>query len=285
MIPHLDCQVCLLSQGLKMARIAVPDDPEKHEKLLHEWALRLNTLSMEQTVPHWAQQLYPLGYEILGNSDPYAKIKREANRQVMQAVPAVSEIVKASDDFLRTALNVSIIGNYIDHGPPEMFDWQAALDEENDTSFMDGAVQELEKLLKPGARMLILGDNTGEIALDTILAKVLMERGIDLTYAVRSAPILNDALMEDAEFVGMDKICRTMPSGCITFGTVLDQVSPELLKIYNSADIVLCKGQGNFEALYERSNRPVFFAFKAKCRVVADKLGCAQGSSMFICEG
>lgn len=268
-----------------MARIAVPDDPEKHEKLLHEWALRLNTLSMEQTVPHWAQQLYPLGYEILGNSDPYAKIKREANRQVMQAVPAVSEIVKASDDFLRTALNVSIIGNYIDHGPPEMFDWQAALDEENDTSFMDGAVQELEKLLKPGARMLILGDNTGEIALDTILAKVLMERGIDLTYAVRSAPILNDALMEDAEFVGMDKICRTMPSGCITFGTVLDQVSPELLKIYNSADIVLCKGQGNFEALYERSNRPVFFAFKAKCRVVADKLGCAQGSSMFICEG
>ncbi|WP_419783721.1 damage-control phosphatase ARMT1 family protein [Maridesulfovibrio sp.] len=285
MIPHLDCQVCLLSQGLKMARIAVPDDPEKHEKLLHEWALRLNTLSMEQTVPHWAQQLYPLGYEILGNSDPYAKIKREANRQVMQAVPAVSEIVKASDDSLRTALNVSIIGNYIDHGPPEMFDWQAALDEENDTSFMDGAVQELEKLLKPGARMLILGDNTGEIALDTILAKVLMERGIDLTYAVRSAPILNDALMEDAEFVGMDKICRTMPSGCITFGTVLDQVSPELLKIYNSADIVLCKGQGNFEALYERSNRPVFFAFKAKCRVVADKLGCAQGSSMFICEG
>ncbi|NDV26015.1 DUF89 domain-containing protein [Desulfovibrio sp. JC010] len=284
MIPHLDCQVCLLSQGLKMARIAAPDEPQKHERLLHEWASRLHTLSMEQTVPHWAQKLYPLGYEILGNSDPYAEIKREANRQVMQAVPAVSEIVKASDDSLRTALNVSIIGNYIDHGPPEMFDWQAALGSENDTSFMDGAVQELEKLLKPGARMLILGDNAGEIALDTILARQLVERGIDLTYAVRSAPILNDALMEDAEFVGMDKICRTIPSGCTTFGTVLEQASPELLKIYNSADIVLCKGQGNFEALYERSNRPVFFAFKAKCRVVADKLECAQGSSVLICE-
>lgn len=94
MIPHLDCQVCLLSQGLKMARIAVPDDPEKHEKLLHEWALRLNTLSMEQTVPHWAQQLYPLGYEILGNSDPYAKIKREANRQVMQASRQFQKLLK-----------------------------------------------------------------------------------------------------------------------------------------------------------------------------------------------
>ncbi len=285
MIPHLDCQVCLLMQGLKMARIAAPDESEKHERLLHEWSSRLNTLSMEQTVPHWAQKLYPIGYEILGNSDPYAEIKREANHMVMQGVPTVAEIVAAAEHPLRAALNVAIIGNYIDHGPPEMFDWKTALDSENDTSFMDGAVQKLEKLLKPGARMLILGDNAGEIALDTIFAKQLVERGIDLTYAVRSAPILNDALMEDAQFVGMDKICRTIPSGCTTFGTVLDQASSELLGIYNSADIVLCKGQGNFEALYERSNRPVFFAFKAKCKVVADKLECEQGISVFMCAG
>ncbi|WP_421901818.1 damage-control phosphatase ARMT1 family protein [Maridesulfovibrio sp.] len=285
MIPHLDCQVCLLSQGLKMARIAAPEEPEKHERLLHEWAAKLNTLSMEQTVPHWAQKLYPLGYEILGNNDPYAEIKRDANRMVMQSVPEVFELVAAANDSLRVAMNVSIIGNYIDHGPPEMFDWQVSLDRENDTSFMDGAMQELETLLTPGAQVLVLGDNAGEIALDTILVKQLVERGVEVIYAVRSAPILNDALMEDAEFVGMDKICRVIPSGCTTFGTIMDQASPELLKVYNSADIVLSKGQGNFEALYERSNRPVFFAFKAKCKVVADKLRCVQGSSVFMCSG
>lgn len=282
MRPQLECLICLLDQGLRCARRALPDNSEKHEELVRAWSAELATMDMKQTVPHWAGHLYPLGAKILGVADPFMDAKQTANERVLDMLPALRDRVRAHANPLHAALNISIIGNYIDLGIKRPFDWEQALADETDMAFLGQAFEGFLQTLRPGAHLLILGDNAGEIGLDTILVELLRERQVDVTYAVRSAPILNDALVDDARFVGMDRLCAVMPSGCKTCGTILEQGSPEFLEAYHSADAVLSKGQGNFEALYDRAGRPIYFAFKAKCDVVCDLLDCSLGSSMFL---
>ncbi len=282
MHPQLECLICLLEQGLRCARRTLPDQPDKHEELVRAWSAELATLDMRQTVPHWAGHLYPLGAEILGVLDPFAEAKREANEQVMSILPALRTQIRSHGNPLHAALNVSIIGNYIDLGVKLSFDWRQALSDETDMAFLEKAYGPFFKKLQPGARLLILGDNAGEIGLDTILVELLHERGVNVTYAVRSAPILNDALLEDARFVGMDRLCTIMPSGSRTCGTILEQGTAEFLDAYAGADVVLSKGQGNFESLYNRAGRSIFFAFKAKCDVICRLLDCSLGNSMFL---
>ncbi len=284
MRPQLDCLICFLRQGLKTARAVAPDQPEKHEQLLRAWSAELSNLDMSQTPPQWASHLYPMAAEILEIADPFAQAKWDANQRVMDILPDLRSRVMKDDNPLHTALNVSIIGNYIDHGPPESFDWEHALDNEQDTGFLNGTVERFTARLHSGANLLILGDNAGEIGLDTLLVQLLSERGVNTTYAVRSTPILNDATLDDARMVGMDNICQVIPSGSTAPGTILSQGTPEFLDSYFNADVVLSKGQGNFEALHDQARRSIFFAFKAKCSVVCDQLDRPLGSSVFMMQ-
>lgn len=282
MRPQLECLICLLDQGLRCARRTLPDAPHKHEELVRAWSAELATLDMSQTVPHWAGHLYPLGARILETADPFALAKQAANERVLKILPVLRKRIRSQATPLHAALNTSIIGNYIDLGVKSTFDWERALNQETVTDRLGRTFDAFLAALHSGTRLLILGDNAGEIGLDTILVELLRERGVDVTYAVRSAPILNDALLEDARFVGMDKLCTVIPSGSKTCGTLLEQGTPEFLETYHAADAVLSKGQGNFESLYGRAGRPIYFAFKAKCDVVCTLLDCSLGDSMFL---
>lgn len=284
MRPQLDCLLCFLQQGLKTARSVAPDQPEKHEQLLRTWSREIADMDMELTPPQWASSLYPMGAEILGVEDPFADVKEQANQRVLEILPELRQRALEASDPLRTALNISIIGNYIDHGPPESFDWEHALAHEENTEFLNGTLERFEEMLHPGTRLLILGDNAGEIGLDTILVDLLNQRQVQTTYAVRSIPILNDATLHDARVVGMDTLCTVIPSGSNAPGTILDQATPEFLDAYFGADVVLSKGQGNFESLHDRARRSIFFAFKAKCSVVCKQLDRPLGSSMFLMQ-
>lgn len=284
MRPQLDCLICFLHQGLKTARSLMPDAPEKHEELLRAWSAELSKLDFTETPPQWAAHLYPMATEILETEDLFAQAKKEANQRVLEILPELRSTVLRDKNPMRTALNVSIIGNYIDNGPPQMFDWETALTKERNTEFLNGTVERFTSLLQPGAKLLILGDNAGEIGLDTILVEMLRQHKVQTTYAVRSVPVLNDATLEDARIVGMDKLCKVIPSGSTAPGTILSQGTPEFLDAYYNADIVLSKGQGNFESLHDRARRSIFFAFKAKCSVVCDQLDRPLGSSMFMLQ-
>jgi hypothetical protein len=128
---------------------------------------------------------------------------------------------------------------------------------------------------------MILGDNAGEIALDTILVGLLQERGCTVTYVVRGSPIINDATLEDAREVGMIELCKVVSSGVDTPGTVLSRCSQDFLASFNRSPVILSKGQGNLEALSDECSG-IFYALKVKCPVVADMTGLGVGQSALI---
>ncbi len=276
----LDCLPCFMRQALAGARRADPENETLHRAVLNAWAKSLGSLDLEQSPPAIAGRLYSLLAEFTGSDDIYFHEKKEANRYALDILPALRSKVKASRDPLATALEVSIIGNYMDCGIGKTFDWEGELRNVGkglDTSAYHG----FKTMIGHGVDVLILGDNAGEIALDKLLVEILSRKGCDVTYAVRGRPVLNDVTVDDAREVGMDDLCEVVASGVDTPGTVLDRCDPEFVKRMNSAGLILSKGQGNFESLHNEWPG-VYFAFKVKCPVVEKITGYPEGHSMLL---
>ena len=136
------------------------------------------------------------------------------------------------------------------------------------------AYPRFKRALKKAKRILYIGDNAGEAVFDRVLIEELKNK--EIIFAVKAKPIINDVLFEDAVVCGIDKCALIISSGCDAPGTLLKFCSREFLKVYRDIDLVISKGQGNFEALAEEK-RPIFFLFRAKCPVVAKHLGCKLG--------
>ncbi|MGE4555887.1 MAG: DUF89 domain-containing protein [Desulfovibrionaceae bacterium] len=276
----LDCLPCLLRQVLAGARLARPGDEDFHQRNLLDWMERLARADLKRSPPELAGALYRGLAETSRLGDPYAEIKNDANRRVMAMLPRLRTMVEESEDRLAAALRLSIIGNYIDSGVAQEYDWERALLHENHV-LDDGVYNEFRRLARSCGELLVLGDNAGEVGLDVVLAETLEEMGVRVTYAVRGRPILNDATMEDARLVGMDQVCEVVSSGSDIPGTAFDRCDPEFSTRLQDAPLVLSKGQGNFESLVDRLPG-VFFAFKVKCRVVASRTGLPDGRSALL---
>lgn len=280
----LDCMPCFMKMAIRDARLACPGDDVMHHKIVAAWGQKLSQLDMTQPPPDLAGHLADLIRSMTGCGDLYRDDKRQANEQVLEMLPDLREKLSekrivSSDDSLALALELSIIGNYIDRGVELEFD----LDEEIanvSCEIPHDAFQLFMDAVRPPVDILILGDNTGEIVLDMLLVEELNLRGCDVTYAVRSKPAINDATMEDAIAVGMTKLCRVVESGVDTPGTVLRRCSTEFLERMRKADVILSKGQGNFESL-EGVWPDIFCAFKVKCKRVAKEYGLSLGESSF----
>ncbi|MGE4192321.1 MAG: DUF89 domain-containing protein [Pseudodesulfovibrio sp.] len=278
----LECMPCFKRMAVQEARLACPDDERLQQEIVAEWEALLPTLDMDVPPPAVASVLANLVRQKTGIRDLYADDKREANAFVLGLLPALQDRVEAErevGDPLALALELAVIGNYIDRGVDLDFDLEKELAEVAE-SLSPKVMRAFRERVVPGASVLILGDNTGEIVLDKLLVRELRRMGCDVTYAVRSRPVLNDATMADARAVGMTSLCRVVESGVDTPGTVLSRCTPEFLDRMRASDVILSKGQGNFEAL-DGAWEGVFCAFKVKCKRIARKTGLAFGSSAF----
>lgn len=280
----IDCMPCFMKMAVREARLACPDDLKVQHEIVAAWGRKISSLDLTQPPPAIARVLADLVREKSGCGDLYVEDKRQANDWVQSLLPDIRHMVeaersRAGGDPLALVLELAIIGNYIDRGVELEFDLEKEI-----RNVAGGIpcerVEELKALAKPGASVLILGDNTGEIVLDTLLVQELKQRGCDVTFTVRSRPVLNDATLEDAELVGMTRLCPVVESGVDTPGTVLERCTPEFLDRMRSADVILSKGQGNFESL-EGKWPGVFCAFKVKCKRVAQETGLDFGVSAF----
>lgn len=132
----------------------------------------------------------------------------------------------------------------------------------------------LEELRKAHT-LLYIGDNCGEVVLDKVFIDVIKEVCPDLTvyYGVRGKPIVNDVTIDDAVMAGMNNSAIIISNGDISLGTVIERTSNDFKMIYDKADIVMCKGQGNYEGMLKSRKDNLFFLFMAKCRIVAEPLG------------
>lgn len=263
-------------------REACPGQEEVHEAVIKQWAARFSEADLCESPPSLAGRLFREISHYVGDVDIFKKQKDESNKRVLELLPDIRNRVLSSDNPLLAALGVSIIGNYMDCSVMGEYDWESelgSLEKGLDKNLFDCFLEQLWK----EKSLLILGDNAGEIGLDTVLVELLKQEGIKITYAVRGCNILNDATLVDAKFVGMTDLCDVITSGVDTPGTVLDRCSADFRFVLDAAPVILSKGQGNFESLWGVIPN-VFYAFKVKCPVVADITGHPVKSSLFCQE-
>lgn len=231
--------------------------------------------------PALAAGLHRVLQEKTGIADPFARLKRQYNSLALSWYEGLKERVKAAADPLAEALRLAIAGNIIDFGvkaelSPAVV--AAAVEECREAPLEADLLEQFRQKVREAASILYLGDNCGEVVFDRILIEELpLEK---VVFAVRGAPILNDITREDAEEVGISGLVRVIDNGTDAPGTVLADCPNIFLEEYRRADLIIAKGQGNFETLLERPEE-IFFLFRVKCPLVAELSGLPQGSLAF----
>ena len=274
---YLDCIPCFFNQALRAARV-VTDDEKVHRTVLNSVAQLIPELSLHVSPPEIAQRVYRIVADVTGERDPYRKEKRLANQIALSLYPHLKAVIRGSDDPLLIACKLAIAGNSIDLGSQSSYDdidSIAKLALSSPLAIDD--YEEFKRNIDSSSRILYLGDNAGEIVFDKLLIeeiKQISDAVID--FVVKEKPIINDATLDDVVSVGIDKIVTVISSGSDAPAVILSQGSPQLLEKYYSADVIISKGQGNYEAFNEEQEH-IFFILKAKCHVVASPLGVNVG--------
>ena len=278
---YLDCIPCFFKQALDAARLAGAR-PTTQKKILDALSKEILKFKLESSPPEMGRILYGLVIKMTGKEDPFKEIKQKSNKFALSFYPQLKDKVEQSKDRLLTAIELAIAGNVIDYGVKSSLNIAEEIEkifaEENRLIHREAKgifdYPSFKQAIKQTKKILYLADNAGEVVFDRIFIEELKNK--EIIYAVRDKPIINDALVEDAIFCGIHKMARIISSGCDAPGVVLGLCSLEFLEIYRDAELIISKGQGNFEALTDQK-RPIFFLFRAKCPVVAKHLSCKLG--------
>lgn len=271
-----DCIACFVRQSLETVRMTTSDEAV-HERLLREVLRALVEMDMRRPPPATAKRIHRLIREMTGQADPYRDVKERFNRLAMVLYPELNAKVERSGNPLETAVRLAIAGNVIDLGVNhQLTDEQVheAIDHALDAPFEADMAAFAEEISSAG-NILYLADNAGEIVFDRLLIEQLPAEKV--TVAVKGSPIINDATMEDAEAAGLTELVEVIDNGSDAPGTILDDCSDAFRRRFDEADLVIAKGQGNYETLSD-VDKDIFFILKAKCPVIAGDIGCAVGS-------
>jgi len=272
----LDCMPCFVRQALDAVRM-VTDSPDTQQQVLHSVLRWLSEAPLQQSPLVMAQRVHRLIRKLACDGDPYLQAKQWSNELALELYPRVEEMVRDSSDPLEMALRMAIAGNAIDFGPHNCVDEQH-VDEAIAHAFKSplvGEVAGLTDAISQARSILYLADNAGEIVFDRLLIEQLGPERV--TVGVRGMPVLNDATMADAEVAGMIGLVEVIENGSDAPGTLLDDCSEEFRRRFDEADMIIAKGQGNYESLTD-ADREVFLVLKAKCPVIAAQLDCPVSS-------
>ena len=268
-----DCFSCFLRASLTAARL-VGASEETEWAILREVAPLVARRAPGRPPIEVSPELQRMVRRILGVPDPFAEAKRRANREALALLPRLREEAARAPDPLAFILALAASGNAADLGFQEDFDLEEISSAGEPWGRFD--YDPFRAQLARAANVLILADNAGEIAFDRLLAEELARLGKRVTVAVRGAPTLNDATIEDAREVGLPEVAKVITTGSDHPGVLLNKCSQDFRRRFQDADLVISKGMGNFEGLSEEPG-PIFFLLKAKCRPVAQELGVREG--------
>ena len=265
-----DCLPCMVRGSLDTAKLAT-DDKQLQQKIVKKILRILIDVDMNNPPPLMARNIQQAVKEVTGVDDPYADIKKTYNDFALKIYPDLQK--KAGPACFETAVRLCIAGNIIDFGTHTTIGEKKVLDTiENALKIeINGQVDALKKACEQADRILWIADNSGEIVFDKLLLEKLDLQKV--TYAVRGGPTQNDATYEDAKYTGITKMVKVIDTGAAIPGVILEHCSKEFRQSYKQADLIIAKGQGNFETLDHKDSR-IFFLFKAKCPVVAIHAGC-----------
>lgn len=273
-----DCIPCFIKQTLSALEMINCDNTTR-ENILRTVLQRLSLIDFDLSPPEMARTVHRIIREISGNSDPFFDEKIRYQNLALQLSPQLEQNILLSDNPFESAILLAIAGNSIDHGVYHDLTEEQALEalEQGIHVPLIGDIDQFNAAIESAESILFLADNAGEIVIDKLL---LQQLPLDkITFAVRGGPILNDALKADAEQAGITELVPVIDNGDDTPGTILKYCSKVFQDQFNSADLIIAKGQGNYETLSDTEGN-IFFLLKAKCHVVAQNIGCEIGSSI-----
>ncbi len=274
---YLDCIHCFVRQSLDAIRLFT-DNEEIHEQVLRTILKEAGTMDFRESPPIIAQRIHRMIRGLIGDDDPYRSIKDRCNTLAMKLYPELKMRIEQASDPLELAVRYAIAGNIIDFGVHSRIDDAVihdTLDRAMRAHIPADSLCEFRNAVEQATDILYLGDNTGEIVLDRLLIEQLPCKKI--TYAVRGKPIINDATFADAQCVGITDLVEVIDNGSDAPGTILENCSTEFRARFEAADLIIAKGQGNYESLSD-CDKNILYVLMAKCPVIASDIGCNVGS-------
>lgn len=228
-----------------------------------------------ESAPMIVNKIDQLRIEMFGQKTDYTEIKHYFNEYVMKKQSRIEKEVSEADDQLLRAMQYSMTGNYIDFGAMQNVSedkFEELLANAKNISLDEAEYQNLKKNLESAKRLVFLHDNCGEVVFDHVLIKTLknLYPNLHITSMVRGVPVLNDATIDDAKQIGLTDTVEVVGNGSTIAGTCLEDLSKEALEVVQNADIIISKGQGNFETLYG-CGLNVFYLFMCKCTLFANR--------------
>lgn len=276
---HPDCRPCLIKQMETTARAAGADE-ETVREVARQAALELERVwDSHLSPPAVSAPLYQFTGRLCGAEDPFLAVKVRYTHEALKLLPELERMVGEASDPFDAAVRVSIAGNVIDFGTGEhgeTIDLDRTLSSFMEKSFYIDDSAALKEEVSGARTVLYIGDNAGETVFDRPLLKMLS--GSEVVYAAREGAIINDANVRDATLAGVHLHARLLSSGSEAPGVILEECSASFKDVYERSDVIISKGQGNFETLTE--NPPdgrTFMLFTVKCPVAADHLGAGVG--------
>jgi len=273
------CIDCLLSRVVFECDLASAG-PARTEETVAACRTMLEAMRGSSLLhPQIASAIHREACRMIGNPDPFRALKTVGNEQAMGVCRNVRGELTTFYDFVLA----SVIGNTFDYAVKDhdvTTDFSRFFNDE----FRKGLdIDDTTRILDRCSRVVYLTDNCGEIVFDRLLVGFLKARGSHVTVAVRDAPILNDATMEDALALGFDKVadCLTTTGGGAEIGLDMDKMPANLAKAMGKCTIIISKGMANYESLSEYRNLPpVAYLMCVKCEMIAENSGIARGSKI-----
>ena len=255
---HLECIPCYIRQALDAA-IMVTDDKNIHEEILRKSIIAASKFNSKKNGLLIQAEIQKIIKKIAPKGDPYKKVKLKFNNICLELADELKKIIENSTDTFETSLRIALAGNIIDFGPKSNLD-RDSIKKEIEKALIQklnkSNIGSLKDNISKAKKILFIGDNAGEIVFDKIFIKMLFRE--KRTYVVRGGPALNDATMEDAIMVNMPDIVRVITTGLDMPAAILPLCSKTFLKEYHESDLIIAKGQGNYEALSEEEKN-IFF--------------------------
>ncbi len=247
---------------------------DKRQEATKEFFTYLSEIKKETLAPEIAKITNRVICKVLNSNDPYSDLKQESNEILLNKYSDFRQLIDKSSDRFDTAMRLAVAGNIIDSiGSPDADIFETI----NHVLNSDFAINDSIKLkneISTAKTILYLGDNAGEIVMDKLFVNTISHS--NLYYAVRGNPVINDALMDDAELVGMAEVANVISNGDNAPSTLLNCVSDEFMEIYNKADVVISKGMGNLEGLLYNGNSKIFFLLMVKCDPIGEMINAKK---------
>lgn len=287
-IPKLKsvCVSCMLNSKINQFPQEAPE--EKKVEYMTRVLKELGEMKDAHGPVLATRNIVKLQSELFGKKQDYSELKSKFNQFVMEKVPFLKNEIEKAEDSFRRAIQYGIVGNYIDFAVMEHVDENQLekLFVEASEYVLDEAVyQSMKQDVCNANRIVYLFDNCGEVVIDKLIIEVIQRLNpqAEITSIVRGEEAMNDATMEDAEQVGLNELVKVIGNGSDILGTCLKYISEEARTVIEEADVVLSKGQGNFETLlgYDKN---IYYIFLCKCEMIAEMFGVEKFSPMLVKE-